>query len=36
LHIYRAQNGSPLQSIEFHASCSQPLVIGDQYGSVEP
>ena len=32
--VYDA-NGNVLQSIKFHTSCSQPLTIGDQFGSVQ-
>ena len=28
------RNGQTLQSLIFHASCSQPLSVGDQFGSV--
>jgi len=28
------QNGQTLQSLRFHTSCSQPLSVGDQFGSV--
>jgi len=28
-------NGRKLKEIEFHTSCSQPLVLGDQYGGVQ-
>ncbi len=28
-------SGAPLQEIEFHTSCSQPLSFGDRFGSVE-
>jgi hypothetical protein len=27
--------GSLLQTVQFHTSCSQPLIYGDQYGSLE-
>ena len=27
--------GVVLQYVEFHTSCSQPLILGDRYGSVE-
>ena len=30
-----APNGALLQTVEFHTSCSQPLVLGDQFGSVQ-
>jgi hypothetical protein len=28
-------NGNLLQSVRFHTSCSQPLALGDQFGSVK-
>jgi hypothetical protein len=28
------QGGVTLQSLRFHTSCSQPLLVGDQFGSV--
>ena len=34
MDIYDA-SGNLLQAVEFHTSCSQPLVKGDQFGSVE-
>ncbi|MDF1867531.1 MAG: SdrD B-like domain-containing protein [Saprospiraceae bacterium] len=34
VHIYNSQGGSSIQEIEFHTSCSQPLFLGDQYGSL--
>ncbi len=34
VHIYSAEGGSLLQTINFHTSCSSPLIIGDQYGSI--
>ena len=34
VRIYSAQNGSLLQFIEFHTSCSQPLAVGNQFGAV--
>jgi hypothetical protein len=33
VHIF-ALNGRLLQSVGFHTSCSQPLVAGDQFGSL--
>ena len=33
LHIFDVQGGTILQSVEFHTSCSQPLVVGNQFGS---
>lgn len=32
VHIY--QNGVIVQSVEFHTSCSRPLAVGDQFGSL--
>lgn len=29
------ENGNVLQEVEFHTSCSQPLAVGDQFGSLE-
>ncbi|MEY8841588.1 calcium-binding protein [Cribrihabitans sp. XS_ASV171] len=34
VHIFGSEGGPLLQSINFHTSCSAPLVIGDQYGSI--
>ena len=34
VHIFSEDGGTLLQTINFHTSCSAPLVIGDQYGSV--
>ena len=34
VHIFSADGGTLLQTINFHTSCSVPLVIGDQYGSI--
>ncbi|WP_417525529.1 SdrD B-like domain-containing protein [Marinovum sp.] len=34
VHIFSSENGSLLQTINFHTSCSSPLIIGDEYGSV--
>ncbi|RMG77291.1 MAG: hypothetical protein D6714_20025, partial [Bacteroidetes bacterium] len=34
VHIYASEGGALLQEIEFHTSCSQPLFIGDQFGSL--
>ena len=28
------QGGTALQELEIHTSCSQPLVVGDQFGSL--
>jgi hypothetical protein len=28
-------NNNPLQDVAFHVSCSEPLLVGDQYGSLE-
>jgi hypothetical protein len=33
VHLF-APNGAPLQTIKIHTSCSAPIVIGDQFGSV--
>ncbi len=33
VHIY-ALDGTLLQSVKFHTSCSQPLELGDQFGSL--
>lgn len=30
-----ALNGTLLQDIKFHTSCSQPLNVGDQFGSLK-
>ncbi|NND31907.1 MAG: DUF11 domain-containing protein, partial [Saprospiraceae bacterium] len=35
VYIYASEGGQLLQAIEFHTSCSQPLVIGDQFGAIE-
>jgi hypothetical protein len=32
--IYDSRGGKLLQKIEFHTSCSQPLAVGDQFGSL--
>ena len=32
--IYASQGGDLLQTINFHTSCSQPLAVGDVFGSV--
>lgn len=32
--IYGANSGVLLQEVKFHTSCSQPLSVGDQFGSV--
>jgi predicted extracellular nuclease len=34
VHIFSSDGGALLQTISFHTSCSAPLVIGDQYGSI--
>ncbi len=34
VHIYTSDGSQWLQSIKFHTSCSQPLRIGDQFGSL--
>jgi hypothetical protein len=33
VHLFDLQ-GNPLQSVKFHTSCSQPLELGDQFGSL--
>jgi len=33
--IYASKGGAKLQVIEFHASCSVPIVIGDQFGALK-
>ncbi len=33
--IFDVNNGALLQTVQFHTSCSQPLIPGDQYGGVE-
>jgi len=33
-HIYSQQGGTLLQTIGVHTSCSTPIVVGDQWGSV--
>ncbi|MCB0707061.1 MAG: T9SS type A sorting domain-containing protein [Saprospiraceae bacterium] len=33
VHIFDVQGGTIIQDVEFHASCSQPLGIGDQFGA---
>jgi hypothetical protein len=32
--IYNSEGGRLLQKINFHTSCSQPLAVGDQFGSL--
>ncbi len=34
VYVWNKQCTSLLQKVEFHTSCSQPLAVGDQYGSV--
>jgi hypothetical protein len=34
VHVFASQGGALLQTIRFHTSCSQPLSVGDQFGSV--
>ncbi|MDU8913535.1 cadherin repeat domain-containing protein [Aestuariicoccus sp. MJ-SS9] len=34
VEIYDEQGGALIQDIEFHTSCSQPLAIGDTFGSI--
>ncbi len=33
IDIYASEGGDFLQTVEFHTSCSQPLLIDDQYGA---
>jgi len=33
IHIFDDEDGTLLQSVEFHTSCSQPLFIGNQFGA---
>ena len=33
-HIFSARGDAPLQLVQIHTSCSQPLVLGDQFGSL--
>ncbi len=33
IDIYTSEDGDLLQTVEFHTSCSQPLVIDDQFGA---
>ncbi|MCK4872827.1 MAG: hypothetical protein KAS72_08895 [Phycisphaerales bacterium] len=35
LHIFDATGETLLQTVKFHTSCSQPLVLGDQYGAAQ-
>ncbi len=35
IHIFNHENGTEVQTVNFHTSCSQPLVTGDQWGSVK-
>lgn len=34
VHLFNSSNGALLQTIKFHTSCSAPLVIGSQFGTV--
>ena len=34
VHIFDMEGGSLLQTVKFHTSCSQPLSLGDQFGSL--
>lgn len=34
LHVFAAQGGALLQSVQFHTSCSAPIALDDQYGAV--
>ena len=33
IHIFDVEGGTLLQKVKFHTSCSQPLLIGDQFGA---
>jgi hypothetical protein len=33
--VISTPDGQPLQEVDFHTSCSQPLFIGDQFGALE-
>ena len=33
IHIFDSEGGTLLQTVQFHTSCSAPLVRGDQYGA---
>lgn len=35
IHVYSADQTTLLQSVEFHTSCSQPLLLGNQFGSMK-
>jgi len=35
LFIFDAVTGELLQTVRFHTSCSQPLILGDQFGAVQ-
>ncbi|MBI1927242.1 carboxypeptidase regulatory-like domain-containing protein [Candidatus Poribacteria bacterium] len=35
VHIFNQQGGNLLQFVKFHTSCSQPLFIGDRFGSAK-
>ena len=32
--IYDAEGGVLLETVQFHTSCSQPLAVGDEFGSL--
>jgi hypothetical protein len=34
VHVFDAAGGNQLQFVKFHTSCSKPLFVGDQFGSV--
>ncbi len=34
VHIFNQQGGTKLQLVKFHASCSAPVVMGEQFGSL--
>jgi hypothetical protein len=35
VYVYDSTKTTLLSTIQFHTSCSQPLIMGDDYGSVE-
>jgi len=35
IHIFDAPGGDLLQKVKYHTSCSQPIVLGDQVGSMQ-
>lgn len=34
IHVFDQTTGDLLQTLKFHTSCSQPLFVGDQFGSI--